>query len=125
MKRTGALIVSLLAAGVLNAAELLPDVSLRLSGARYMPSEVTMDWDAWIGAGAGIVRMGPTTAYVSGDVETILGGERRSFEANQSAYHLEAGGRRGFDGGSATLFSARLSRPRPERARVPAACCTT
>lgn len=120
MKRTCALAVILsVSAAAASAAELLPDVSLRLSGARYMPSEISMDWDAWIGAGIGVVRVGATTAYVSGDVETILGGERRSFEANQSAYHLEAGGRRDYDWGSAGVFFHHVSRHALDREMVP------
>ena len=35
--------------------------------------------------------MKATTAYVTADVETVLGRERRPFDANQANYHLEAG----------------------------------
>jgi len=71
--------------------ELLPDVSLRLEGSRYVPSEDAFVWDTWIGGGAGVLRVEAATAYVTADVETILGRERRAFDANQVGYHLEAG----------------------------------
>jgi hypothetical protein len=71
--------------------ELLPDLSARLEGSYYAPPEDAFVWDAWIGGGAGVVRVNTTTAYVSADVETILGRERRPFDANQVGYHLETG----------------------------------
>jgi len=119
MKGTPLLAVLLLSAVPAAAAEMVPDVRLQISGARYAPSEITMDWDTWIGAGAGVVRFGSTTAYVSGDVETIMGGERRSFEANQSAYQLEAGTRVDFGGGSAALFFHHVSRHALDREMIP------
>jgi hypothetical protein len=71
--------------------ELFPDVSVCLEGSRYVPSEEAFVWDTWIGGGAGVLRVQAATAYLSADVETILGRERRAFDANQVGYHLEAG----------------------------------
>jgi hypothetical protein len=73
--------------------ELLPEGAALLEGAYYAPSEDAFVWDTWIGAGAGLLRVRATTGYVTADVETILGRERRSFDANQVSYHLEAGAR--------------------------------
>jgi hypothetical protein len=71
--------------------ELLPDGVLRLEGSYYVPPEDAFVWDTWIGGGAGLLRVGGATAYLAADVETILGRERRPFDANQVGYHLEAG----------------------------------
>ena len=68
--------------------ELAPEGSVRLEGSYYAPSEDAFVWDTWIGGGAGLVRVGAVTPYVAADVETILGRERRSFDANQVGYHL-------------------------------------
>lgn len=71
--------------------ELLPEITLQLAGAAYVPPEDAFAWDTWIGGGAGLVRVKAATAYVTADVETILGRERRAFDANQANYHLEGG----------------------------------
>ena len=71
--------------------ELLPDVTARLEGSYYVPPEDAFVWDTWIGGGAGLLRVKGTTAYLTADVETILGRERRAFDANQVGYHLETG----------------------------------
>jgi hypothetical protein len=71
--------------------ELLPDVTLQLAGAAYVPAEDAFAWDTWIGGGAGLLRFKAATAYLTADVETILGRERREFDANQANYHLEGG----------------------------------
>jgi hypothetical protein len=98
MRRGGAptaaiTLVALVLPATVGAAdvELLPDVSARLEGSYYVPSEDAFVWDTWIGAGAGLLRVKRATAYVTADVETILGRERRAFDANQVGYHLEAG----------------------------------
>jgi hypothetical protein len=86
--------IAILVASPTSAAadvELLPDVSVRLEGSRYAPSEEAFVWDTWIGGGAGVLRLEAATAYLTADVETILGRERRAFDANQVGYHLEAG----------------------------------
>ena len=74
--------------------EFLPEISVRLQAARYVPSDTDLVYEGWIGAGAGLARFGRTTAYLAADVETILGNERRQFEATQANYHLELGARR-------------------------------
>src|SRR5262245_24744903 len=73
--------------------QLLPDITATLEGAYYVPSEDAFVWDTWIGAGAGLLRVKTSTLYISADVETILGRERRPFDANQVNYHLEGGAR--------------------------------
>lgn len=73
--------------------ELLPEVTVQLTGLHYAPTEDAFVWDGWIGAGAGLFRIHRTTAYFTADVETVIGRERRTFDANQAAYHLEAGAR--------------------------------
>jgi hypothetical protein len=72
-------------------AELLSGASLHLEAARYAPADVQFGWTGWIGAGADLVRFGRAAVYFTADVETILGSERRAFDANQVSYHLEPG----------------------------------
>jgi hypothetical protein len=81
--------------------------------------ETAADWDSWVGAGVGLLRVGQTTGYLSVDVETVLGSERRAFEANQSAYHLEIGGRRQADWGTMMLFFHHVSRHSLDRTQIP------
>jgi hypothetical protein len=71
--------------------ELLPEVTVQLAGAAYVPREDAFAWDTWIGGGAGVLRVRSATAYFTADVETVLGQERRAFDANQANYHLEGG----------------------------------
>jgi hypothetical protein len=73
--------------------ELLPEVTVQLEGARYVPTQEPFVWDTWIGAGAGILRVKRVTAYLTADVETVIGHERRPWDPNQANYHLEAGAR--------------------------------
>src|SRR5687768_3510936 len=77
-----------------QGVEVLPDVSVHLRAARYLPVERDMHWQGWIGAGAGLLRVEAVTAFIRGDVETIVGNSLRAFEANQANYHLEVGLRR-------------------------------
>ncbi len=83
----------LLGAAAAGAGDLglLPDVALHLEGARCAPADTEAAWTTWVGAGLGLVSVRRATAYVGGDVETMLGSERRPFEAKQANYHLEAG----------------------------------
>ncbi|MFI5184824.1 MAG: hypothetical protein ACHQNV_10515, partial [Vicinamibacteria bacterium] len=76
---------------VAEEPELFPDASLRLQGARYAPVYPDLHWDTWIGAGAGLLRVGDATIYFRADVETIAGNTRRAFDAAQVNYHLEPG----------------------------------
>lgn len=86
----------LLAPPSLQAGQLFPELSMHLEAARYAPGERDFQWTGWIGAGADVVRAEETSAYFSADAETLLGDERRPFEANQVNYHLEIGVRRPF-----------------------------
>jgi hypothetical protein len=100
---------------------LLPDVSVRLSAARYEPVETDMHWMGWIGAGAGLVQTGGVTAYFTADVETIIGNTRRAFDASQANYHLEAGLRRAVgERHQAALFFHHVSRHLVDRPKVQA-----
>jgi hypothetical protein len=85
------LFVCLARPGAAADVELLPDVAVRLEAARYVPDERDFHFTGWMGAGAGLVHAGSTTLYFDGDIETILGWERRPFEATQVNYHLEPG----------------------------------
>lgn len=124
MKRTTWLLaLGLLAGGASAGAEtaaLLPGVSVHLKAARYQPSETDQMWTGWIGAGAGLLRVGETTAYFTADVETILGNRRRPFEANQANYHLEVGADRRVGGATATLFFHHVSRHLVDRPKIQA-----
>jgi hypothetical protein len=102
------------------AAEILPEASLRLRAARYLPSDASQRWQGWIGAGAGLARFGGATAYFTADVETVIGDERRGFDANQANYHLEAGLRHRAGPGDATLFFNHVSRHYVDRPKTPA-----
>ena len=83
-----ALLPAALAAG---DVELLPEATVQLAGAAYAPAEDAFVWDTWIGGGAGLLRVRAATGYITADVETIMGRERRAFDANQANYHLEGG----------------------------------
>jgi hypothetical protein len=111
-----ALLLQALAAGASpSAVEVLPDVNLRLGAARYIPADTDFGWEAWIGAGAGLLRVRGATAYFTADVETIVGNERRAFDANQANYHLEAGVGARLLGGDAALFFNHVSRHYADR----------
>lgn len=71
--------------------ELFPDLSVDLTAIRYAPADAQFQWSGWIGAGAGVVRVGRVTLAGTADVETIIGNERRAFDANQANYHLAFG----------------------------------
>jgi hypothetical protein len=71
--------------------ELFPELSVDLTAARYAPADTQFQWSGWIGAGAGVVRVGRVTLAGTADVETIIGNERRAFDANQANYHLAFG----------------------------------
>jgi hypothetical protein len=101
-------------------AELLPDVSVHLRAARYVPARPEFDWQGWIGAGAGVVRVGGATAYFTADVETIIGDTLRAFDANQANYHLEAGVRGRVGRGTASLFFHHVSRHYVDRPKTQA-----
>jgi hypothetical protein len=108
------------AAAPAAGAELLPEVSVHLRAARYVPARDGLHWQGWIGAGAGLVRMGGATVYFTSDVETIIGNTLRAFDANQANYHLEAGIRQRVGRGTATLFFHHVSRHYVDRPKTQA-----
>lgn len=120
MRVAAALAALSLAAGTAAGAELLPDVSLNLRAARYVPARTDFHWQGWIGAGAGLVRLGGATVFFTADVETIIGDTLRAFDANQANYHLEAGVRGRVGRGTATLFFHHVSRHYVDRAKTQA-----
>lgn len=95
--------------------ELLPDVAIRLEAARYVAARPDIHFTGWIGAGAGLVRAGSWTGTFDADVETILGWQRRPFEANQANYHLELGLRRPFGSLTGGVFFHHVSRHAVDR----------
>jgi hypothetical protein len=97
--------------------ELLPELKLRLMAARYAPSETDFRWVGWVGGSAGLVRAGTLTLFGSADVETIIGNERRAFDANQANYHLGSGIKRSFGARELALFFDHVSRHRQDRAK--------
>jgi hypothetical protein len=98
-------------------ATFLPEASLRLMGARYLPGERDFLWDTWIGGALGLVRVSSTMLVVDVDVETILGNELRRFDANQANYHLEGALERPFGVLTGSLFFGHVSRHAVDRAK--------
>jgi hypothetical protein len=118
LPKTGTLLLAgLLLALPASASDIqfLPELQLRLTGARFAPADQDFQWDAWIGGGAGIVRVAGVTLYGSADVETIIGDERRAFDANQAGYHLETGLRKCFGPRDLTLYFNHVSRHTEDR----------
>ena len=103
-----------------GSAEFLPDASLRLQAGGYTPVENHLAWDAWIGGGASLVRWNAATAYMTADVETVLGNERRTFDALQANYHLEGGARLELGAPAVTLFFHHVSRHEVDRPKLEA-----
>lgn len=97
--------------------ELLPDLSLRLMAARYAPSEQDFGWVGWLGGSAGVVRAGRMTLFGSADVETVIGSERRDFDANQANYHLGFGVKHSWPARELALYFDHVSRHRVDRAK--------
>lgn len=95
--------------------EVLPDLVARLRAARYFPSDDELRWEGWLGAGAGLLRVRGVTAYFTADIETIIGSQRRTFDANQVNYHLETGLRGRLAGGDAALYFNHVSRHYSDR----------
>ncbi len=111
----------LLVVPALHAQEVtfLPDSALHLELARYAPAETELAWPAWVGAGVGLVRVREATAYLAGDVETILGQDRRLFDADQVNYHLEGGARLPLAGLVLVPFFHHVSRHLIDRPKTP------
>jgi len=96
----------------------LPQAFARLRGARYVPSDKAGAWTGWIGAGADLVRTGGATLEFTADVETIIGGELRTFDANQANYHLAVATRIGTGRVSVAPFLHHVSRHLVDRPKV-------
>ena len=121
MKIPSLILCVLALAGTASAgqAELLPDASLHLEASRYAPVETDLHWDSWIGGGASLVRVDAATAYLTADLETVLGNTRRTFDATQANYHLEVGAWLKLGERKVSLFFHHVSRhvvdrPKPE-----------
>ena len=113
--------LALLAAVPAAGAEILPEVSVHLRAARYVPARTDFHWQGWIGAGASLARFASTDVYFTSDVETIIGDSLRAFEANQANYHLEAGLHQRLGGDArATVFFHHVSRHYVDRPKVQA-----
>jgi hypothetical protein len=118
--KVAAMVALCLAATPAVSADLLPEVSVQLRAARYVPAGTDFHWQGWIGAGAGIVRVRGTTAYFDSDVETIVGETQRTVDPNQANYHLETGIRQRAGRGTATLFFHHVSRHAVDRSKTQA-----
>jgi hypothetical protein len=90
--------------------EVLPAMSLHLEAARYAPSERDLRWSTWIGAGVTALRAGSWSFYGTAEVETLLGDELRTFDANQANYHLTLGARARVGGVALSPFFHHVSR---------------
>src|SRR3989442_9072026 len=118
---TAVLVLTLAGAPAMADTVLLPDVSVHLLAAHYAPVDTNFRWVGWIGAGAGLVEVGGVTPYFTAGVETIIGNARRTFDANQANYHLEAGLRpRLREQHEAAILFHPVSRPRADRRKVEA-----
>jgi hypothetical protein len=73
-----------------------------------------------MGGGADLVRIGGASAYISGDVETIIGNSRRGFDATQANYSLETGLRLRAGRSALTPFFHHVSRHLSDREKAPA-----
>jgi hypothetical protein len=118
---------ALLAVAVVTAAaphasadevEVLPAVTVHLEAARYAPSERALRWSTWIGAGVTAFRVGTWTFFGKADLETILGDELRTFDANQANYHLELGARIPLGPLALSPFFHHVSRHHVDRPKV-------
>jgi hypothetical protein len=91
----GAALLSLAAAAPVRceSPSFLPEAFARLEAARYVPADEDQVWTGWIGAGVDLVKAGRVSLEFTADVETIIGRERRAFDANQANYHLAGAAR--------------------------------
>jgi hypothetical protein len=98
----------------------LPEVSVHLQAARYAPTETAFKWDGWVGAGAGFFELDGVTLHGTAEVETIIGNEKRAFDANQANYHLETGLRKSIGSGGVGVFFHHVSRHYVDRPKIEA-----
>jgi len=96
-------------------AKFLPEGSLRMMGARYLPAERDFQWDTWLSGEIGLLRVSGTTLLAEVEVETILGNEFRAFDANQANYHLEGALKRAWGPRTAEMFFSHVSRHAEDR----------
>jgi hypothetical protein len=96
--------------GDADRVKFLPFLGPRLEAARYSPANGEFAWVGWIGASVDLVEKGKWSAYFNPNVETILGHRIRSFEAVQTNYSLEVGGRRAVGRGTLSGFFHHVSR---------------
>ena len=98
----------------------LPEAFARLKAARYVPADEEQAWTGWIGGGADLLRAGRATLEFTADVETIIGGERRTFDANQANYHLAGAVRFALGGYEIAPFFHHVSRHVVDRTKTQA-----
>jgi hypothetical protein len=103
-----------------TAAELVPDVAVRLEATRDQPVEPELQWQGWIGAGAGLLEARGVTLWGRAEVETILGHVIRPFEATQANYHLSIGLRRRVGALDVVTFFHHVSRHYADRPKTQA-----
>jgi hypothetical protein len=101
-------------------AVLLPEASLRLAALRYASDEAQFKWSGWIGGGLTLVRAAGTGLRVDADVETIIGGQQRTFDANQANYQLEVSLRREFGATEVQAVFHHVSRHLEDRPKTQA-----
>lgn len=111
---------ALAAAAHADDLALLPAASLRLAALRYTSDEPQFKWSGWIGGGLTLARAGGTELRVDADVETIIGGQQRTFDANQANYHLGAGLRRTFGATEVQVVYLHVSRHLEDRPKTQA-----
>lgn len=110
----------LLAVPPATAADLFPEAWLHLEAVRYQPVEPELQWQGWVGGGAGLVEAGGVTLWGQAEVETILGHVIRPFEATQANYHLSFGLRRAVGRLQVVPFFRHVSRHYADRPKTQA-----
>lgn len=93
-----------------ESTALLPGISVRLKAARYSSNAEEFRWTGWVGAGAGLARVEGVTAYLTGDVETVVGSEQAAFDARQANYTIELGASRRLGRVTASVLFHHVSR---------------
>ena len=71
--------------------DILSDASLEMEAARYVPSKVDQRLVGTVGGRSGLIGYRDATFFLAARLETILGSERRPFDADQGSYHIELG----------------------------------
>jgi hypothetical protein len=115
LRRAAWVLLAAAPAAASEPAKFLPEGSLRIMGARYVPAERDFQWDTCVGGGIGLVRWSGTTLLVDVEVETILGDELRPFDANLATYHLVGAVKRPWGQQTLELFFSHVSRHTEDR----------